>query len=232
MRRDHASEYSRDHGGGITRVELFVIVALGVVLAGCGKAVVEKVKNEVHRGANQDKALVQAKGIAQALRVYAADEDGAYPAGENSNEAFAAFFPEIGTEAPFYVRGSAWHGKRFEDGPDELWDENEEGTPEAGIPLEPGENHWAFNVLADAESPSHLPLIADGSTERTGVYSSDRSKLGGVWGGKTAIVVYCDGSGEIVDLDRDGRFTNPRKNNRDEFDQPGVEMINPAKPID
>ena len=117
-------------------------------------------------------------------------------------------------------------GGRFASGPDELWGEDGEG----GVALEPGENHWAYNNLAADDSPVDAPLIADGFSNQVGRYSTDPNQLGGVWGGRKAIVVFWDYSVKLVPLDQNQRFTNPKENNRDEFARNGVEMVNPAKP--
>ena len=96
--------------------------------------------------------------------------------------------------------------------------------------LEPGENHWAFNILASDDSAADIPMIADGFSARLGRYSSDPSEFGGVWGGRNAIVVFADRSARIVPLNRQMQFINIKKNNRDEFNRHGVEMVNPAHP--
>jgi prepilin-type processing-associated H-X9-DG protein len=44
--------------------------------------------------------------------------------------------------------------------------------------------------------------MADGFSESLGVYSSDRTRKGGVWRGGKAIVAYVDGSVRIEGVDK------------------------------
>ncbi len=221
--REPGSGASEGKHPRFTRVELLVATTLAAVLVGCAGPAMQQAQKK----AQQNKAMQQAMGIAKALRVYSYDNDALYPSGDNANLAFAQMFPELGSEDPFYVRSSAWHGRgRTAGGPDNLWGEDGED----GQALEPGENHWAFNIAAADDSHPSIPLIADGFSNQIGTYSTDPSELGGVWGGRSAIVVFCNLSAKIVRLDQNQKFTNPRESNRDEFARHGVEMVNPAKP--
>ena len=217
----------RDRSRGqskFNRVEWLASVVVAVALVGCAGPALQQAQKK----AQQNKAMQQAVGIGRALNVYASEEDGLYPTGDDANRAFANLFPDMGRERPFYVSGSAWHGQpgsRFANGPDELF-----GDDDGGKPLEPGENHWAFNILASDDSAADIPMIADGFSARLGRYSSDPSEFGGVWGGRNAIVVFADRSARIVPLNRQMQFINIKKNNRDEFNRHGVEMVNPAHP--
>ena len=205
-----------------SRAELLLTILLAIALVGCAGPALQKAQSK----ARQNKALQSAKMISKALHVYADENDGLYPTGDDANQAFAKLYPDIGQESLFYVQGSAWHGRgRFANGPDELW-----GGDAGGEALEPGENHWAFNIAANGESTPTIPLIADGFSHRVGTYSTDPTEVGGVWGGRSAIVVFCDFSGKVVRLDENQKFTNPKASNRDEFARYGVEMVNPAPP--
>ena len=52
--------------------------------------------------------------------------------------------------------------------------------------------------LTDKASPN-LPLVVDG-TDGTGHYVTDPKKRGGVWKGKSAVVVHLDNSGSLETL--------------------------------
>ena len=227
MPRPEKMKTKRMNQQGFTLIELLVVIAIIAILASVSVPALQTAQER----SKQNKAMQQAIGIAKALRVWSLDEDGAYPSGDDANLAFAELFPDLGKENVFFVRGSAWHGRgRFETGPDEQWGEDAEGEGGGGQPLEPGENHWAYNNLADAESSANLPLIADGFSSQVGTYAREKTELGGIWKGKRCVVVFCDASGKIVKLDKQLKFINKKANNRDEFQQSGVDMVNPAKP--
>lgn len=211
---------------GFTLIELLVVIAIIAILASVSVPALQTAQLK----AKQNKAMQQAIGIGKGLRTWSLDEDGAYPSGDDANQAFAQLFPDFGKENVFFVRGSAWHGKgRFKTGPDEQWGDEEEGG--GGQPLEAGENHWAYNNLADAEASANLPMLADGFTSQVGTYAREKAELGGVWQGRSAIVVYCDSSGKVAKLDQKSyKLINKKANNKDEFERSGVEMVNPAKP--
>ena len=152
----------------------------------------------------QTKALAQAKQIGLALKLYASDHNGAYPtrgnppemrdAPVNSNQAFACLFPIYSqSEAIFAVKGSAYQTRV----PDNVID-----SPYTGHPvktLEPGENVYGYIMGLTEESHPEFPLVLDG-TDGTGHYVTDPRKRGGVWKGKSAIVVHLDNSATLTSL--------------------------------
>ena len=210
---------------GFTLIELLVVIAIIAILASVSVPALQTAQLK----AKQSKALQQAKGISQALRAWSVDEDGLYPDGTDANEAFAQLFEEGMTEEVFYVSGSAWHGTgNFRKGPDEQYGEYDE-VGGAGKALDKGENHWAFNHLATADSRSRYPLIADGFSNSVGTYASLKTELGGIWRGKTAIVIYCGGNAKVEKLDKTYKLINEVSGN-DTFTDEGVEMLNPATP--
>ncbi|HWB61496.1 MAG TPA: hypothetical protein VG733_18585, partial [Chthoniobacteraceae bacterium] len=161
---------------------------------------------------NQTKALSNAKQIALALRLYASDNSGNFPAYtlqngspttttvSTANDAFAELFPTYLTdESIFATPGSAWSPT----GPDQQYDNAPDNT--SGKTLEAGENTWAYVTGLNDSSNAAVPLIADGFTGNAGVTSShtytvDPTQKGGVWKGKQAIVVHSDASGGIQNV--------------------------------
>ena len=155
--------------------------------------------------ATQTKSLASAKQIALALKLYAGDHDGKFPTGigdpsdetttgkgtaTTSNAAFANVFPMYCTaEKLFYTPGSAYCNAAA---PDEIYNSRD-------TCLAPGENNYAYIAgLADTDDAT-LPLVVDG-TDGRGHYVSDRKKRGGVWGGRKAIIIHVDDSGEVRTL--------------------------------
>lgn len=139
--------------------------------------------------------------IHKALWLYANDHEGHFPTGTaTANQAYRQLFPEYLTrEDPFYVRGSAWHYAAPDRKPD-----NEIGPP-PDFPevLKRGENHWAYISGLKTTSDSEYPLLADGFVEgQPGTYTHKRSKKGGRWAGKKAIIIYLDGSSALTSPSR------------------------------
>jgi prepilin-type N-terminal cleavage/methylation domain-containing protein len=183
-----------------TLIELLVVIAIIAVLASIALPVFSTVQE---RG-SQTKDLSNAKQIALACKLYAADNDGKYPdkdgtsaadpqppitASDTSNKAFALLVPNyLPAEKLFYLGKSAWSTKV----PDEKM------TTEADR-CEVSTNNFAYEMgLTEISNPS-FPLIADAPNTggTSAVYSTDPTKKGGVWKGKKAIVVRVDQSGTV-----------------------------------
>ena len=216
----------RKNQQGFTLVELLVVIAIIAILASVSVPHLQKAQVSAQR----NKAMQECKGIGTAIKGWSNENELAYPFGDDANIALAQLFPEFGKETPFFVQGSAWHGTgRFKRGPDNVWGEDEDGGSSSGLPLEAGENHWAYNNLADTDAGGTIPLLADGFSRQVGVYAKEKQEVGGVWRGKKAIIVFCDFSAKVVNL-KDLKYINEKANNRDEFGRNGVEMVNPANP--
>ena len=152
----------------------------------------------------QTKALAQAKQIGLALKLYASDHNGAYPTQGNppemrdapnkSNQAFACLFPiYTQSEAIFGVKDSAYQTRV----PDNVIDRPYTGHPVKT--LEPGENVYGYIMGLTEQADPQSPLVVDG-TDGTGHYVTDPKKRGGVWKGKSAIVVHLDNSATLTSL--------------------------------
>jgi hypothetical protein len=124
--------------------------------------------------------------------LYANDHGGQFPtATRHANEAYRQLIPDyFPDEREFYAPGSAWHDAAPGRRPD-----NHIGSPPSyPKSLERGENHWAYVSGLNTDSPSNLPIIADGFVESSpGQYTDKRRRKGGVWKDK-AIVVYTSGA--------------------------------------
>ncbi len=150
------------------------------------------------------KALSQAKGIGLALKIFAGDNDGRYPAAgvpvemirapTTSNAAFACLFPTYTTSERIFGNALSAYQTRP---PDDVID-NPAVFPPVKT-LERGENVFGYVMgLTDRSSPVS-PLVVDG-TDGTGHYRTDPKSLGGVWKGERAIVIHLDNSGMFETL--------------------------------
>ena len=191
-----------------TLVELLIVITIIAVLASIALPAYTGVKER----ADQTKDLSNAKQIALALRQFAVDNNGAYPAkppgggGDyntaaagtpaTSNDAFWWLFPTyLQTEQIFAVAGSAYTPGT----PDNRTDDPTTGA--RANTLKKGENNYAYVDGLTDTSPSTWPLIADGfkpGTAAAPVYDTTKSNPGGVWSGKKAVVILCDASGQVM----------------------------------
>jgi len=191
-----------------TLVELLIVITIIAVLASIALPAYTGVKER----ADQTKDLSNAKQIALALRQFAVDNNGAYPAkasaagGDynaaaataptNSNDAFWWLFPSyLTTEQIFAVAGSAYTPGT----PDNAMDDPT--TSVRSKTLAAGENNFAYVLGLTDTSPSTWPLIADGfatGTDADPAYDTNKSNKGGVWSGKKAVVILCDSSGQVM----------------------------------
>lgn len=173
-----------------TLIELLVVIAIIALLAG----IALPVYTQVQERAAQTKDLSNAKQVGLALKLYAGDNDGNFPTGATSNDAFAKLVPQyVPTEKIFYLAKSKWTPNQ----PDEVFGVDATGAPTATT-LATGENNFAYvNNLTDTSNPN-FPLVADGFVTGTlGTYSKDETEKGGVWKGKKAIVIRADISGSV-----------------------------------
>jgi len=181
-----------------TLIELLVVIAIIAVLA----SIALPVYSSVQERSAQTKDLANAKQIALACKLYAADNDGKYPdkdgtvdppvaltMGSNSNQAFALLIPAyLPTEKLFYLGKSAWSPTA----PDEK-------TTLPADRCEASTNNFAYEMGMTETSHPSFPLIADApfSGGASAVYKTDQTQKGGIWKGRKAIVIRCDQSGAV-----------------------------------
>jgi len=192
-----------------TLIELLVVISIIAILAGIALPVFSQVQI---KGA-QTKALSNAKQIGLALKVYATDNNGLYPAYvlsgsplapttqlvPNSSYAFAQLFPQYLTNETIF-----WLAKAADCLPTPP--NNQIDNPSVYPPvstLTTGQNHWAYVPgLYDTSNPS-FPMIADCFvTATTHTYSTNQTAVGGVWSGQKAVVINVDCSGAILPVDQ------------------------------
>ena len=171
-----------------------------------------------------------AYSIHQCLQAHAIDHDDQLPMStSNSNDAFREFviYGLIDDERLFYLPGCAWHEGKKSDG--------NIGTKDNGFAeaVSKNENHWAYTSGLDFKtSPSNTPVVMSGFTETPGIWSGDKSRKGGFWMGKYAIIVFLSGNAKIIELDENYRAFEIIDNKRRDImemikDVPGAELLNP-----
>ena len=189
-----------------TLIELLVVITLIAMLA----SIALPVFNGVTERANQTKDLSNAKQIAVALKLFAADNNGFFPSKQPatdydgapatlpaaSNDAFWWLFPNyLQSEDVFTVAASKWSPKNA----DNILDPATAGT--RTDTLKAAENNYAYVAgLADTSNPA-FPLVADGFSGTIPTYDTNKSNVGGVWAAKKAVVIFCDASGQIMKVD-------------------------------
>ncbi|PZR71695.1 MAG: hypothetical protein DLM73_15460 [Chthoniobacterales bacterium] len=184
----------RNSSAAFTLIELLVVISIIAVLAGIALPVYTSVQE---RGA-QTKDLSNAKQIALGCKLFAADNDGKFPAvaaTATANDALALLLPQyVPTEKIFYLGKSAWTPNL----PDEVFGTTTSGATPTSTTLAAGENNYAYvNNLTETSNPN-FPLLADGFVSSTpGTYTNDETQKGGVWKGNKAIVIRTDASGNI-----------------------------------
>jgi prepilin-type N-terminal cleavage/methylation domain-containing protein len=205
----------KKNNSAFTLIELLVVITIIAILA----SIALPVFNGVTERANQTKDLSNAKQIGLALKLFASDNAGAFPAkqpaadynggtdlaaGAPSNDAFWWLFPSyLQTEDIFTVAGSKWTPSN----PDNIIDPD--GSAGRTDTLKTGENTYAYvSGLTDTSNPA-FPLLADGFSTTIPEYDLNKANKGGVWAGKKAIVIFCDASGQIMKVASDKTLKRP-----------------------
>jgi prepilin-type N-terminal cleavage/methylation domain-containing protein len=190
-----------------TLIELLVVITIIAILA----SIALPVFNGVTERANQTKDLSNAKQIGISMKLFASDNNGFFPskpsttagadysaaaAGvpSSSNDAFFWLFPNyLTSEDIFTVATSKWTPSAADNKIDAT------GQPKSDT-LKAGENTYSYvTALTDTSNPA-FPLIADGF-KTAPTYDVSKANKGGVWAGKKAVVIFCDGSGQIMKVD-------------------------------
>jgi prepilin-type N-terminal cleavage/methylation domain-containing protein len=195
-----------------TLIELLVVIAIIAILASIALPVFSSVQE---RG-KQTKDMSNGKQIVLALKQFAVDHNGVFPnkapgdvtstnydagaiplaAANFSNDAFWWLFPTyLTSEDIFNVGGSAWSPNP----PDNKLDlPTDTGRTET---LKAGECAYEYITAQNDTSNPQFPLVMDAGTalgEGDVTYTNLQSNKGGIWKAKKAIVIFVDGSGQIM----------------------------------
>jgi prepilin-type N-terminal cleavage/methylation domain-containing protein len=194
-----------------TLIELLVVISIIAILA----SIAIPAFSSAQKQAAQNKALQQTKGIFYGLKMFATDHNGTFPAileqdfntstnntaaPTTANQAFANVVPTyVQSENPFSVASSKYC--KISGGTTPVIPDNDFSSREKV--LQQGENTFAYVMGLSDTSNANYPIIADGFDTPGGTvaapkYSKDETAYGGVWGGRNAIVVRCDGSAAVL----------------------------------
>ena len=181
---------------GFTLIELLVVISIIAILAGLAMPVFT---TALKKGRLTD-SLSNCKQINIALRMYASDNDGIFPAtsvstgstpgtalaaGDFSNKAFDNLMPKYTTSKKIFATKTSAYCKN---------PVASTGTADANL-IKRGENDWLYLVGLSETSDARWPLIATATKSSSSLtYTSTTTETGGVWGGTDAIIGYCDGS--------------------------------------
>ena len=207
--------HMKKNNAAFTLIELLVVITIIAILA----SIALPVFNGVTERANQTKDLSNAKQIGLALKLFASDNNGAFPAkkpaddysngtdlaaGDVSNDAFWWLFPSyLQSEDIFATPGSKWTPGN----PDNTIDPA--GSATRTETLKSGENTYAYiSGFTDTTNPA-FPLLADGFSTTIPVYDANKANKGGVWAAKKAVVIFCDASGQIMKVASDKKVKRP-----------------------
>ena len=208
-----------------TLIELLVVISIIAILAGIALPVFGEVKV---RG-DQTKALSNAKQIGTACKIYAVDYSGYYPqytdlaaktaatVSTNSNDILATLVPDYLPEKSIFAIPKSKYCKNAG---------SANATTAANLnKLGAGENEWAYVCGLTDTSYARWPLLADGFKEGGTTYSLNEADYGGIWKGKKAVVIRCDGSGNVETLKKSDRTV---KRNPDEPDATAKDAFQPG----
>ena len=208
---------TKTFSSAFTLIELLVVIAIIAILA----SIALPAFSAVQERAKQTKDMSNGKQIALALKQFALDHNGVFPAkvpGANydtaanlaatdkSNDALWWLFPTYVTAEDIFVV------------PSSIWSTVADNKIDAAgavarvDTLKNGECGYAYIMGLNDTSNPQFPLLADAFKDAAAIpweYSTDKTIKGGVWGGKKAIVVFVDGSAQVMTCNDVGAPTNP-----------------------
>ena len=177
-----------------TLIELLVVISIIAILAGFALPVFASAQK---KGRLTD-SLNNAKQISTALKMYASDHDGVYPAYQDpeaaanrfatSNDALESLMPKYSTSKVIFINKKS------------KWCENAAASSDTAdqYKLRTNECDWSYVRGLTEVSDSRWPLMATAFSSSAGQYVKGTGKKGGIWDRTDAIVVYVDHSAKVV----------------------------------
>ena len=212
-----------------TLIELLVVISIIAILAGIAAPSLSTAMINGKIAA----ATSAARQVGVGLRVFAQDNDGAYPADRDekgqdistSNDALRQLVPTYVDNESVFAVASSPVGKRAD---------NDISSPSSILGR--GENHWAYIAGLSTSSNSAWPILVD-HTNGAGKYTDKETEPGGTWKGTKTIVVRTDNSAQAVKLMGSGqqrylpRHDKKEKNALDLADYmgEGAKLLEPAR---
>ena len=179
---------------GFTLIELLVVITIIAILASLALPAF----NGIQERGNVTKGINNCRQIITSLKIYASDNNGAYPTGAaanadagggaaaagKSNDAFRKLFTEgiLTTESIFGCPASPANP-----------DGNIGDKPTYTEALKTKENHWAMTAALSDSSPASYPVVFENATDSSwnpkwDVASVSQAKRGRVWRGPKIII--------------------------------------------
>ncbi|MBX7209164.1 MAG: type II secretion system GspH family protein [Verrucomicrobiaceae bacterium] len=185
---------------GFTLIELLVVITIIAILASAAVPTFNIVQDK----ANQTSTAGNARQICAALKLYAGDNNGAYPDSADkkeqpttSNDAFRLLFKAgiMEDERIFSAKTSKY-----------IPDNNIGEQPEYTEALEASENHWAMTKNVTDSSPALMPLVFENPVSQgwPPMWNCDaigKRDRGRAWRGGKIIVGFNDSSVQPISLD-------------------------------
>ncbi len=180
---------------GFTLIELLVVISIIAILAGLGlRAFPAAIKK-----ARLTESTNNAKQILLTVKLFASDNDGAFPS-EEAKTPGTALTTSNGAFTNLIYSGKYPIGKGFFINKNSYWCKpavTDANATEAQT-VRKGQCDWMYVLGLFDASPGTYPLITTATAEGKLTYASDKTVKGGVWGGTDAIVGFCDGSARPI----------------------------------
>jgi prepilin-type N-terminal cleavage/methylation domain-containing protein len=195
---------------GFTLIELLVVISIIAMLAG-GAYTAYSVMMPKFKA---NSAATKAKTIGTWLSAYAVENSGNYPSGGGANISLRELFKNDkygADEMQFMIEGCAYH-KTSANGKGPDGDKGK--APEYEQALQTGENAFAYVAgLSNESGDTRLPLLANGFADQPGKWTKEKTKKGGIFSGKYAVVLRVGGGATAHEISEDTNYEVREKKN-------------------